>query len=264
MRLLILALSLIFISGCVTVYNPVTGKKEYYGMDDKQEIAWGENMSRQIMQQKKIIQDPQLTIPLQEMGEKIAANSHRGYLQYHFYIIDDEAINAVALPGGFIFVNSGLLEKCDEDQVAFVLAHEIGHVNARHGLKRIEAAMGMNLLLLGLAIGTKNQGAVDLANQVYDLLSRGYSREDEFLADSLGLQYSVKSGFNHRGAVDLFNIFKREEEKGGGQYVPVFLRTHPPAQDRINNVQDKVREMQAPPIPGNTTIETKPQETKAP
>ncbi|MBM3245167.1 MAG: hypothetical protein FJZ15_05175, partial [Candidatus Omnitrophica bacterium] len=243
MRLMILAILVVLISGCISVHNPISGKTEYYMFDDKAEIAWGDDAAKQIKAQKKMVTDPTLTEPLQKMGEEIAAKSHRNYLQYHFYIIDDAAINACALPGGHIFVNSGLLEKLDEDQVAFVLAHEIGHVNARHGLKRIEAQMGFNLLALGLAIGTKNQGAVDLANQVYDLLSKGYSREDEFLADSLGLQYAHNAGYDKTASLDVFDIFHREEKSSGAQMVPVYLRTHPTPADRMNNAKAKIEEL---------------------
>jgi predicted Zn-dependent protease len=242
-KILISLITAISLYGCTSIYNPITGKKEYSMFDDKAEVEWGDNMAKQIKTQKKIIYDEALSEPLQKLGEKIAAKSHRNYLQYHFYIVDEDVINAVALPGGHVFVNRGLLEKCDEDQVTFVLAHEIGHINARHGVKVLEANLGFSVLSIALAAAAKNQDAANSAQQIYDLLSKGYSRGDELFADSLALKYTADAGYDPQAAIALFGIFKAEEKKSGANLVPVYLRTHPTPQVRIDNVQQKLKEM---------------------
>lgn len=215
--------------------------------DEKAEVEWGQNMAAQIKSQKKIIYDKTLNAPLQELGERIAAKSHRNYLQYHFYIIDEEAINAVALPGGYVFVNKGLLEKCDENEVVFVLAHEIAHISARHGVKVLEANLGFSIFSITLAVAAKNPEAAKSAREIYNLLSRGYSRGDELFADSLALKYTSDAGYDARAAVDLFQIFKREEQKSKATPVPVYLRTHPTPEVRIDNARQKLKEMKEHP-----------------
>lgn len=231
------------IFGCISVYNPVTGRQESTMFDDKAEVQWGNNMANEIKAQKKIIYNSELNEPLQKLGEQIAQKSHRNYLQYHFYIVDEDAINAVALPGGHIFVNKGLLEKCDEDQVAFVLAHEIAHINARHGVKILEASLGFSIFSIALAAASKNDEAANSAKQIYDILSRGYSRGDELLADSLAIGYVSGSGYDPQASIYLFEMFSDEEKKSGATAVPVYLRTHPTPQVRIDNVRRKIEEL---------------------
>ncbi len=218
--------------------------------DDKAEVQWGNDMAKQIKAQKKIVYDPQLSEPLQKLGERIAAKSHRNYLAYHFYIIDDEAINACALPGGHIFVNKGLLEKCDEDQVAFVLAHEIGHVNARHGVKVLEANVGFSLISIALAASGQSKDTTNSAQQVFDLLSKGYSREDELQADYLALRYTSSTGYDPQASISLFEIFKAEEKKAGAAAIPVYLRTHPTPDTRIEHARQKLKELKNNPGQG--------------
>lgn len=218
--------------------------------DDKAEVEWGQNMAKQIKEQKKIIYDEALSEPLQKLGENIAAKSHRNYLQYHFYIVDEDAINACALPGGHVFINRGLLEKCDEDEVAFVLAHEIGHINARHGVKVLEANLGFSFISIALAVAAKNQDAANSAQQIYDLLSKGYSRGDELQADSLALKYTSDAGYDPQAAIALFVMFKAQEKQSGAAALPVYLRTHPTPEVRIDNVRQKLKEMKEQPKQG--------------
>jgi len=244
MKIFILAVTtFLFIQGCVTIYNPAMGRKEYYIFDEKAEVRWGAAIAQQFIAQNKMVYDEQLTVSLQELGDKIAQKSHRNYLQYHFYIIDKNVLNAFACPGGHIFVYRGLLERLDEDQLAFVLAHEIAHVCARHALKRLQATLGFRLLTAILLRKPDQKAAKNLAEQIYTIVSRGFSRSNEFQADSLGLQYTINAGFNPRGAIELFEIFKEEGKKFKGRRPPFYLRTHPSPDARIKNIKEKLKTM---------------------
>ena len=232
-----------FIVGCVAVYNPATGKKEYYLFDEDAEIKWGQAMAQQFIMENKMVTDPRTISYVQNIGEKIGKNSHRSDLTYHFYIIDKNEINAFAIPGGHVFVYKGLLDKVNRDELAFVLGHEIGHINARHGLKKLGASLGFSILS-GILLNDPDQQSVrQLTDQLYNLVSLGYSRSDEYQADSLGLEYVIKSGYNSSCAITLLEKFIDEEKKKGTSYVPVYLRTHPGAGQRIQNIEHKLLEL---------------------
>ncbi len=240
-KLLIILTSLLFITGCVTVYNPATGKKETYLFDDKAEISWGDAMAQQIISENKMLQDPEVIEYVQNLGDQIAQESHRNYLRYHFYVIDDDTINAFAAPGGHIFVYRGLLQEVSEQELAFVLAHEIGHVCARHSLKRLGASLGFTLLTTILLRNPDQESTRKLTNQLYNLIALGYSRSDEYQADYLGLQYTAEAGYNPRASISLFKLFNKMEEKHGSQ--PLYLRTHPVPDKRIENVKKEMEKL---------------------
>lgn len=247
-RIIILCVVTLLLSvctGCVSVYNPATGRKEHLIFDDKAEVNWGTGMAKQFTQKLKILDDPQLVNALQEMGDKVGATSHRNYLQYHFYIIDEDKINAFACPGGHIFFYKGLLDAVDEDQVAFVIAHEIGHVNAKHAVKALGAQMGFSILNAVLVASSGQQDTQKSAEQLFLLVNRGYSREDEYQADALGLDYMLKAGYSPQGALDLFSLFRKMEQESAskGQVQPTYLSTHPRAEDRATAVKKKLKEL---------------------
>ena len=232
----------ILIIGCTTIYNPATQKKEFYFIDDNSEILIGRNLALQFLSENKVLKDERLLSFVREIGEKVSKVSDRSYLPYHFYVLDYDDINAFALPGGYIFINKGLVDKTDTDGLAFVLGHEIAHVCARHSIKRLQVSLGLNLLL-GLALGDAKHAdlrkGIDI---IYNIIALGYSRQDEFLADSLGVTYAQKAGFSPYGAITVLNKLKEEGEK---DYRLVFLRSHPPLEERIINVRRKIEELQA-------------------
>ena len=234
---------LLLSGGCVTIYNPATGQKEYYFIGEDTEIMLGRNMAKDIIRTSQTYDDEKTLSKLRSMGESIGKVSHRSNLNYNFYILDEEQMNAFALPGGYIFVNKGLIDKTNDDELGFVLAHEIGHITARHSLKRLQASLGIGLLIdiaLGSSASAGTRQAVDMA---YGIVASGYSRKDELLADSLAVKYSYAGGYDPEAAVSLFN--KMQEESGKG-YTPIFLRSHPVIADRIANVKEKMKTLNHP------------------
>jgi predicted Zn-dependent protease len=239
MRSNILVLVLFFV-GCATIYNPATQRTEYYFIDDTAEVTMGKNISQDITKENKVLNDPARLRYVRELGAKIAQVSDRNYLTYHFSILDEGGINAFSLPGGYIFVNKGLLDAADTEEVAFVLAHEIAHVAARHSVKRLQASLGMSLLL-GLALKDVESTSINRAvNIVYNVVTLGYSRGDELLADSLAVQYMHRAGFNPQAGVSLMQKLKESRN----DYTLVFLSSHPPPEQRIKNIEEKIKLLQ--------------------
>ena len=240
-RRLFISLGLViifFLCGCVAIYNPATQQKEYYFIDEESEVNIGKNMAERITKENKIIDDQKTASYVNKIGERIVKASDRPDLEYKFYAIDEDEMNAFALPGGHVFINKGLIEKASEDELAFVMGHEIGHISARHSVKRLQNTLGISILL-GIALRNPNHETVRGAiNVVYNVVALGYSRRDELLADSLGLKYMYNSGYDPKAAVSLLGKLERED-KGNNQLV--FLRSHPQAETRRKNLEVKIK-----------------------
>lgn len=243
----ILKFAICFISlpiiGCATVYNPVTRRDECTLYTIEQEIALGRQVAEQIDKQNKICEDKGEYV--NRVGQFVAGNSDRPDIPYTFKVIDSDQINAFALPGGFIYIYKGLLDLLDEPELAAVLGHEIGHVCARHGIKRIQSVFGYQLMaILALAlIGDKPESRqmYEIADNIFTLVLLGYSREDEFQADRLGTIYIYRSGHDPRAMEKLLLKLKQQEE---GRPI-TFLSTHPPTDDRIEHVGIVIRALES-------------------
>ncbi len=230
---------LVLLSGCVSVYNPVTGRNEWYIFDEKGEVSWGNAMAEQFIRENKIIANSDQLTLIKSTGEALAKASHRSNLQYHFYLIDEPEVNALSMPGGHIFVYKGLADKVNRDELAFVLAHEIGHVSARHSLKKLGATLGFSVLTATLLRSPDQVQAKQMADQLYGLVALGYSRKDELQADDLAFQYTKSSGYNPKAALTLFEKLKTEH-KGRGK-IPFYLSSHPDPDARIKNIEEKIK-----------------------
>ena len=230
----------LFLSGCVTIYNPATERQEFVFIDTQSEVSIGKSLSNQINQDNKIYKDWFLNQRLENIGRQVASVSDRSNLEYNFFIIENEDLNAFALPGGFIYVHKALMDKASDDELACVLAHEIGHVAARHSVKRLETALGYQIVM-SLAFGESSSANLYQAiNVVFNVVSLGYSREDERLADRLAVKYSYHSGYDPMAMVSFFNKLKQQAKERGSGYNLVFLSSHPPLDERINNVKNEI------------------------
>ncbi len=226
--------------GCVTIYNPATEQKETLLIDTLSEVAMGQDMNRQIQKELKVSNDPQLQQRLNNIGNKVAKFSDRQDLAYIFQVIKDDELNAFAIPGGFIYVNSGLINRANDDELACVLGHEIGHVAAKHSVKKLQSVLGYQIII-GIALGVSGQQTMGQAMDiVFNLVSLGYSRKDEFLADRLCVKYARKSGFNPYGTVTFFKKLEEESNSKGANLKLVFLSSHPPIGERIKAVEYEI------------------------
>jgi len=237
------------LSGCVTIYNPATQKRETLLIDTQSEVALGRDMDRQIQKKMKILQDPKRQNRLDSISTKVSGFSDRKDLTYHFKIIDDKEFNAFAIPGGFIYVNAGLMDATTDDELACVLGHEIGHVAARHSVKKLQANLGYQIVM-SIALGLSGQQTMGQAMDiVFNLASLGYSRKDETLADKLAVKYARGAGFDPHGMITFFRKLEEEAKKKGGNLRIEFLSSHPNLQERIKNVEKEISE-DTPPLAG--------------
>lgn len=252
MKYLVL-MAIVFISGCITIYNPATQQKEFYFIDERTEVSLGRNLATQILREKRLVKDKKVLSLIKEIGKKLSRVSDRSYLNYEFFVLDAPQINAFALPGGYIFVNKGTLDIANRDELAFVLAHEIAHVCARHSLKKLQASLGMELIL---SLALRKPAYIDIKKGVsvlYKIVALGYSRSDEFLADTLGVKYVSRAGFEPSGAVTLL---RKMEKEGGKGHLFVFLSSHPDIESRVENIQKELKKLN-----GTFSMENLPRKT---
>jgi len=233
----------VFVSGCSSEYNLVTKKEEQYYYSTEKEIKMGQSINRQVEKELKFSEDPLDRKRVEDIGQKIAAVSDRKEIKYHFEVLADETVNAVSLPGGYIYVNTGLLEKVsNDDELACILAHEIGHIVARHHIKKLQAMQAYSVLRLLVAVTPQSSPEVGSAADVAFLeFLLGYSREDELLADQLGARYARLAGYDPHGMITfltkLQDINRRMPLKGRTYY-----KTHPYVPDRIRVVKQELGE----------------------
>jgi len=236
---------LLSLSGCATLfgtYNPATERKEFVIISTDMEVSMGQNMHQQISQEFGLSKDPLKMARLQRVGKKLAAISDRQDYEYNFYLIDKKELNAFTIPGGSIYFFTGLFDKLkNDDEIAAVLAHEIGHCSAKHTVKKYQAAMGYNLiqaLVLSQLGDTSRQLSAQASDMAMQLIFSAYSRGDEFQADLLGLKYMYLAGYNLNGMIGTLTVLKDESE---GPAVPLMLRSHPYLEDRIKAVEKEIK-----------------------
>jgi predicted Zn-dependent protease len=230
------------LSGCQTEYNVVTGQEETYLYSSDKEVDMGKAIAREVEREYKLVDDPLIQKRVEDIGRKIAAVCDRKEIDYYFKVLDDKEINAVSLPGGFVYVNRGIIEKVDnDDELAGVIAHEVGHIVARHSIKKLQGMMGYSLLrILSIAVPQSGQAGAT-ADAAFTELMLGYSREDELLADQLGTRYSKLAGYSPRGMITflekLQEINRRQPLKPKS-----YFKTHPYVPDRIRVVKQELGE----------------------
>lgn len=230
----------LFISGCATIYNPATGKNEGIFIDTKQEVYLGTNMHKELKRQVELENDLQMNGRLNRIGERVAKVSDRQDLEYHFFVIKDDQLNAMTSAGGFIYVNTGLMKIANDDELACVLAHEIGHVAARHTVKKLQTVLGYQILL-GIVAGATSSGVtVQAIDVVFSLSSLGYGRKDELSADKLSVKYAKKAGYSPYGAITFFAKLREEAKKKGAANLPIFLSSHPLIDERIKQIEKEI------------------------
>ncbi len=184
-------------------------------MSEEQEIALGRQTNQQVLEQYSVYDDPALQAYVQQVGEKVAANSHRSDLIYRFTVLDSKDVNAFALPGGYIYITRGLMTYLNsEAELAAVLGHEIGHVTARHSVRQYSAAQLANIgaTLGAIFIPGMNTQASNMLVQMFGTaLLRGYGRDHELQADQLGAEYLARSNYDPRAMLDVVRVLKNQE-----------------------------------------------------
>jgi len=214
----------------------------FYSLE--KEIALGKQLAQEVERQSKIIDDPIVAEYVSRLGQNLVRNSD-AKVPFTIKVLDTEEVNAFALPGGFFFVNSGLILKADsEAELAGVMAHEIAHVACRHGTRQATRGELMQigsipLIFMGGWTGYAIRQGMGLAIPMGFLqFSRGFERE----ADYFGLQYLYKSGYDPTAFVDFFEKIQSLEKKKPGTMAKVFS-THPMTDDRIKTSQEEIQKI---------------------
>jgi predicted Zn-dependent protease len=215
-------------------------------ISQQQEVQMGQEYAQQINAQLPIIQDPEINRYVNVLGDSIARLTSRRDLDWQFFVVDAKEVNAFAVPGGFIYVNRGLVERADQmDELAGVLGHEIGHVLRRHTVKQMEKAQGANVGVTLACILTSicnSQVAGAAINVAGGALFARFSRQDEAEADQEGFDNTVRAGISPTGMVTMFRKLLDERKSRPGAVDSWFL-THPLEEDRITAVQARINEL---------------------
>lgn len=223
-------------------FGEITEEEEYY---------IGRAVAALILSRYTVYENNSITKYVNTLGNAIAVHSDRPetYAGYHFLILDSDEINAMAAPSGFVFITKGLLERCrDEEMLAAVLAHEIGHVYAKHGLKSIKKSRLVDAFKLIGQEAVDRYGSQELAqltgifeevlgDVVDKLVERGYDRKYEYEADRLSVHYTVQTGYNPGGLSDFLGAMGAES---GGDSTSGWFKTHPSAKDRLKRVEKEI------------------------
>ncbi len=252
-------------SGCAG--NPATGGANVVVMTQGREVTIGQEMHQKLVDEGAAYDDPELAAYVDRVGQRLVANSDRPKLDFTFTVIDSPDINAFATPGGFIYINRGLLVYLDnEAELAGVMSHEIGHVTARHAARQQTAGITNQVLATTVYILTGSGDIADASNMYGRELVAGYGRDHELEADGLGAKYMHKSGYDTDALLEVIGVLKDQEQfqrvkaKSSGRKVGSYhglYATHPRNDQRLKTVIRTAGELELdeyvenPEIPGD-------------
>lgn len=231
--------------GCATEFNVATNTEDRMMYSTAQEISMGDSLSKQVEENYILVHDPELNARLARVGEKVAAVCDRKELMYRFRIIEDkedkDMVNAVSLPGGYVYVFRNLMKVADtDDELAAVLAHEVAHIVARHSVKKLQAIWGYALLSV-LSMGTQDPKFAQGVQLAYVSLLSGYSQQDELVADRMGARYAKRAGYDPDAMISFLNKLRERHRKEKPQPLSYF-KTHPNVSERIRATKQELGE----------------------
>jgi predicted Zn-dependent protease len=220
-----------------------------------QEVQIGQQNAEQINAQLPIVDDPVVADYVQQLGASIARTTSRADLDWRFFVVDSKEVNAFALPGGFIYVNRGLIERAAKlDELAGAIGHEIGHVVRRHSVQQMEKATGANVAV-GLTCTLTRLCNSDVAQAAIQVggaaLFARYSRHDEAEADSEAVVNVIRAGIDPEGIPILFERLL-EERRTSPQRIEAFFASHPLEEDRIRATQQEIASLDPAMVRGLT------------
>lgn len=229
------------------------------------EAQIGRSIMRNIRRSGMVVEDPQITEYINEIGHRIAVQTNDGDHKFTFFVVDDPRINAFALPGGYIGVHTGLIEASrNEDELAGVMAHEIAHVTQRHIARAVHASSRQSILTTALMLGALILGATSGDADVIQAglaVSQGtamqqqinFTRSNEYEADRIGIHALTKAGFDAYGMASFFEVMSRQDTSSPDSRIPEFLRTHPVTTERISEARARATDYERIDSPDSTS-----------
>jgi len=234
---------LLLVSACAT--NPVTGKRQL-ALSESWELQAGAQYHQEILKQYSVYDDPELQAYVNDIGQRLAAQSHRPDLNWTFTLLDSPQVNAFALPGGFTYITRGIMAYMSkESHLAGVIGHEIGHVTARHGAQRAAQQQVAGIGTIGVAILTGSGELAQASQMLGGALMSGYGREQELQSDRLGAEYIAKNNYDVDEMIGVISILKNQElfaaerARAEGRQVQSYhslFSTHPDNDKRLQEV----------------------------
>lgn len=226
--------------------NPYTGETQYLDLSAEEEMALGEESTPAMIQQYGGLHPAESAQSnIRKIGQKLVRNSiaNASPYEYEFYLLaDTNTINAFALPGGPVFITHALYSRLEnEDQLAGILGHEIGHVVGRHSAERIAQQGFTNSVITGVAVGSGSQEAGQAAAVIGNLVNMKYGRGDELESDNLGVKIMIDAGYDPEEMLGVMQILKKS---AGPNRTPEFQSTHPDPENRMEKIREAIEQHQ--------------------
>ena len=235
---------LLLSAGCVrSDFNLATQRQEYTLTSTDKEVETGRRLARRVEREMPLAADEAAQRRVKDIGARIAEVCDRRELVYTFAVVDDDDVNAFSLPGGYVFLNSGLVKAAaTDDELAGVIAHEVAHVAARHAVKRFESGLGLQLATLATLAARQGEAArgLGVAAQAAQL---AYARQDELEADRLAVKYLQAAGFDPKAMLTFLEKLQQLHQEDAhylprGVVRPRYALTHPYIPERVRAVKE--------------------------
>lgn len=228
------------------------GKKSLVFIGSGTEVSMGKQAEKEVLAQSKVLADSAWQNYVSRVGQSLAQFSERKDLQYSFTVLESKEINAFALPGGPLYIYTGLLKLMeDESELAAVLGHEIGHVDGRHAVRQMQPVVGL-AAIEALAFGDKTPAARQALNVVLSIALTGYGRGHELEADRFGIVYMQRAGYDPNGTVRMFTKLGGQGERERNVFEKLSA-SHPETKERIAKLETEIKKL---PSGGKTGRET--------
>jgi len=236
---LVLVIQLLFSFEAAALYNPASGEDDIIFITRAQEVKMGRNLAEGVEERFGLLEDVKLQLKVERVGQRLAGVADRRDLAYSFRILAGEELeeeqrhNAFALPGGYVYIFREMIEDTEtEDELAAILAHEIGHIAARHSVKKLQSSVGLSGLNLVAALTPSDNSTKRKSTVAISQLMMAYSREAEFEADKLSVKYLKEAGYNPKAAVSFMTRMLERQMEGKVRHYHYF-RTHPYTTERV-------------------------------